>query len=156
MTQVSTSQAVERGRDLHLVETMASNGGLAVGARDVEPDLEAATRAAAEFLTALGVPPLSEGMRRTPARMAKAYAEMLSPQFFDLTTFPNDEAYDELLVARSLPSNQFANTTCCPSLAWHTLGTSKTANPRAVEICASGRDVRQTTPDAGTTDAADR
>ena len=36
-------------------------------------------------------------------RMAKAYAEMLSPRSFDLTTFPNDEAYDELLVARALP-----------------------------------------------------
>jgi len=88
---------------LHLVETMASDGELAVGGRDVAPDLEAATRAAAEFLTALGVPPVSEGMRRTPARMAKGYAEMLSPRSFDLTTFPNDEAYDELLVARSLP-----------------------------------------------------
>jgi GTP cyclohydrolase I len=83
--------------------TLLIDGDLAIGARQVEPDLEAATRAAAEFLTALGVPPASEGMRRTPERMAKAYAEMLSPRSFDLTTFPNDEAYDELLVARSLP-----------------------------------------------------
>jgi GTP cyclohydrolase I len=89
---------------LHLVEPTASiEGDLAIGARAVEPDIESATRAAAEFLTALGVPPASEGMRRTPERLARAYAEMLSPRSFDLTTFPNDEAYDELLVARSLP-----------------------------------------------------
>lgn len=69
----------------------------------VGPDLAAATRAAEDLLTALGVPPVSEGMRRTPERMAKAYLEMLSPRAFDLTTFPNDEGYDELLVARSLP-----------------------------------------------------
>ena len=35
--------------------------------------------------------------------MARAYAEMLSPQPFDLTTFPNDEAYDELIVIRDIP-----------------------------------------------------
>jgi GTP cyclohydrolase I len=101
---MSSSETVGRGRDLHLVEPTASiEGDLAIGARAVEPDIESATRAAAEFLTALGVPPASEGMRRTPERMARAYAEMLSPRSFDLTTFPNDEAYDELLVARSLP-----------------------------------------------------
>jgi GTP cyclohydrolase I len=35
--------------------------------------------------------------------MALAYAEMFTPRPFDLTTFPNDEGYDELVVARSLP-----------------------------------------------------
>jgi GTP cyclohydrolase IA len=39
----------------------------------------------------------------TPARMARAYAEMLSPRSFDLTTFPNDEGYDELVLARAIP-----------------------------------------------------
>jgi GTP cyclohydrolase IA len=37
---------------------------------------------------------------RTPTR---AYAEMLSPRPFDLTTFPNDAGYDELIIARSIP-----------------------------------------------------
>ena len=35
--------------------------------------------------------------------MAAAYAEMLTPAPFDLTTFPNDEGYDELVLARSIP-----------------------------------------------------
>ena len=39
----------------------------------------------------------------TPARMARAYAEMFAPRPFDLTTFPNDEGYDELVLARDIP-----------------------------------------------------
>jgi GTP cyclohydrolase I len=35
--------------------------------------------------------------------MARAYAEMLSPRSFDLTTFANDEGYDELVLARGIP-----------------------------------------------------
>jgi GTP cyclohydrolase I len=35
--------------------------------------------------------------------MAKAYAEMLTPRPFDLTTFDNDEGYDEMVVVRNIP-----------------------------------------------------
>jgi GTP cyclohydrolase I len=35
--------------------------------------------------------------------MARAYAELFAPKPFELTTFPNDEKYDELVIARSLP-----------------------------------------------------
>jgi GTP cyclohydrolase I len=35
--------------------------------------------------------------------MARAYAEMFSPRSFDLTTFPNDAGYDELIIARAIP-----------------------------------------------------
>ena len=35
--------------------------------------------------------------------MAQAYAEMFGPRPFDLTTFPNDEGYDELVLARAIP-----------------------------------------------------
>ncbi len=66
-------------------------------------DLDAATEAAAAFLVALGVDVESESMSATPARMARAYAEMFSPRPFDLTTFPNDAGYDELIIARSIP-----------------------------------------------------
>jgi GTP cyclohydrolase I len=58
--------------------------------------------AAADFLTALGVSLDAEGMRDTPRRMADAYREMLTPRPFVGTTFPNDEGYDELVVARSI------------------------------------------------------
>ncbi|WP_204075083.1 GTP cyclohydrolase I FolE [Planotetraspora phitsanulokensis] len=66
-------------------------------------DVAAAERAAGEFLSALGIPVDAEGLRDTPGRMARAYAELFSPRPFDLTTFPNDEGYDELVLVRSIP-----------------------------------------------------
>ena len=66
-------------------------------------DLFAAERAATAFLSALGVSTAAGTMAQTPRRMARAYTEMLSPRAFDLTTFPNDEEYDELVLARGIP-----------------------------------------------------
>jgi len=66
-------------------------------------DLDEAERAAADFLTALGVDLDREERRATPARMARAYAELLAARPFRLTTFPNDEGYDELVLARAIP-----------------------------------------------------
>ncbi|MFJ9469340.1 GTP cyclohydrolase I FolE [Streptomyces caniferus] len=66
-------------------------------------DLAAAERAAGEFLQALSISTGTESLRGTPGRMARAYAELFSPRPFDLTTFPNDEGYDELVLARSIP-----------------------------------------------------
>ncbi|MEV4459021.1 GTP cyclohydrolase I FolE [Microbispora sp. NPDC004025] len=66
-------------------------------------DLAAAERAAGQFLEALGISTDSESLRETPARMAKAYAELFTPRPFDLTTFPNEEGYDELVLARAIP-----------------------------------------------------
>ncbi len=66
-------------------------------------DLNAAAHAATAFLVALGVDVQTESLAATPARMARAYAEMFSPRPFDLTTFPNDAGYDELIIARSIP-----------------------------------------------------
>jgi GTP cyclohydrolase I len=66
-------------------------------------DLRAAERAAAEFLTALGIDLDREERQATPARMARAYAELFAAQPFRLTTFPNDEGYDELVLARAIP-----------------------------------------------------
>ena len=66
-------------------------------------DLDAAERAAGDLLRALGVDTETESLRDTPGRMARAYAELFSPRPFDLTTFPNDEGYDELVLARSIP-----------------------------------------------------
>jgi GTP cyclohydrolase IA len=66
-------------------------------------DLAAAERAAGDFLKALGVELGSESLRATPGRMARAYAEFFTPRPFNLTTFPNDEGYDELVLARDIP-----------------------------------------------------
>ena len=66
-------------------------------------DVPAAEAAVSALLTALGQDPGSEHLRETPRRVAAAYAEMLTPEAFTLTTFPNDEGYDELVLARDLP-----------------------------------------------------
>src|SRR3954453_8871838 len=73
----------------------------------VEPlpgvDHAAVERAARDLLAALGADLSDESLSHTPRRMAAAYAELLTPQPFHATTFPNDEGYDELVVARSIP-----------------------------------------------------
>jgi GTP cyclohydrolase I len=61
---------------------------------DAAVDLDAARAA---------VDPSSEHLRDTPRRVAAAYAELLSPRDFSLTTFPNDENYDEVVLARDIP-----------------------------------------------------
>jgi GTP cyclohydrolase I len=76
-------------------------GDTATGRREI--DHAAARRAARDLLRALGADPHSEGLRETPRRVADAYAELLTPSPFRATTFPNDDGYDELIVARSIP-----------------------------------------------------
>jgi GTP cyclohydrolase I len=66
-------------------------------------DLPAAERAAADLLTALGVDVDTESTRETPGRMARGLAELLTPSDFEMTTFPNDEGYDELVVVHDIP-----------------------------------------------------
>ena len=66
-------------------------------------DLDAAERAAADLLLALGADLESAGLRGTPRRIAGAYGELLTPLPFNATTFPNDEGYDELVVVRDIP-----------------------------------------------------
>src|SRR5262245_39676264 len=66
-------------------------------------DRARARRAARELLHALGADVDSEGLLETPRRVADAYAELLTPRPFRATTFPNDDGYDELIIARSIP-----------------------------------------------------
>ena len=66
-------------------------------------DRDAAVRAAADLLSALGADLRSEPLRDTPRRMVEAYAELLTPDPFRPTTFPNDQGYDELVLVRSIP-----------------------------------------------------
>jgi GTP cyclohydrolase I len=69
----------------------------------MQPDLAAAEKAAADLLAALGVAVDTESLRNTPRRMAQAYADLLTARPFQPTSFPNDEKYDELVLARSIP-----------------------------------------------------
>lgn len=74
----------------------------------IEPtqiDLRAAEQAVA-FLAALRIDLDRDGLAETPGRTARAYAELFYTQPFQMTTFPNDEGYDEgydeLVLARSV------------------------------------------------------
>ena len=120
-----------------------------------EIDLPGAERAATDFLSALGVATDTAATTDTPARMARAYAEMLSPRSFDLTTFPNDEGpndegYDELVLARAIPVQSVCEHHMLPFLGTahvgylpgqRILGLSKLA--RVVELFARRPQVQE-------------
>ena len=74
-----------------------------VGPRPRRIDHDAVQRAARDLLAALGADTDSESLRDTPRRVADAYVELLTPQPFRATTFPNDDGYDGLIVARAIP-----------------------------------------------------
>lgn len=65
-------------------------------------DLGAAEAAATALLAALGIDLAGESLRDTPGRMARALDEMLTPRNFDVTTFPNDDGYQQLVVEREI------------------------------------------------------
>src|SRR5674476_1429123 len=66
-------------------------------------NLPAVERAVRDLLCALGRGPSSPHLADTPRRVAESLTEMLTPREFDLTTFPNDEHYDELVLAKNIP-----------------------------------------------------
>ena len=113
-------------------------------------DLVAAERAAADFLQALGVELDTESLRDTPRRMADAYAELLTPRDFNVTTFPNDEGYDELVLVRDIPIRSVCEHHLLPFVGTahvgylpgdRILGLSKLA--RVVELFAHGPQVQE-------------
>jgi GTP cyclohydrolase IA len=94
---------------LHMTSPQLRGNGLALArasARHVshrEIDHAAVQRAARELLRALGADLDADALQETPRRMADAYSELLTPQPFRATTFPNEDGYDELIVARAIP-----------------------------------------------------
>jgi GTP cyclohydrolase I len=71
--------------------------------RTAAVDVPAAERAVRDLLAALGQDVTLAHLVDTPRRVAAAFAELLTPEPFTLTTFPNDEGYDELVLARDIP-----------------------------------------------------
>jgi GTP cyclohydrolase I len=113
-------------------------------------DLPRAERAARDLLAALGADLENESLRDTPRRVAAAYAELLTPQPFALTTFANDEGYDELVIARGIPFHSLCEHHMLPfhgvaHVAYlpgeRILGLSKLA--RVVELFARGLQVQE-------------
>ena len=67
------------------------------------PDLEAAAAAVTDLLLALGRDPFTPHLARTPHRVAQALIELLTPEDFTMTTFPNEAGYDDLVVVSGIP-----------------------------------------------------
>jgi GTP cyclohydrolase IA len=123
---------------------------LRVTHRPPRRDLAAAEHAARAFLAALGIDTDTDGLADTPARMARAYAELLTPREFQLTTFANDEGYDELVLARGIPIRSVCEHHLLPFVGVahvgylpgdRILGLSKLA--RVVELFAHGPQVQE-------------
>jgi GTP cyclohydrolase IA len=66
-------------------------------------DRPRAERAVRDLLLALGRDIGDEGLRDTPRRVAAAFDELLTHEPVSLTTFPNEEGYDELVVVKAIP-----------------------------------------------------
>jgi GTP cyclohydrolase I len=117
---------------------------------DAAVDVTAAERAITDLLVALGQDPDDEHTADTPRRVATAYAELLTPRPFSLTTFPNDEGYDELVLARDIPFHSLCQHHLLPFTGVahvgylpgdRILGLSKLA--RVVELFARGLQVQE-------------
>ncbi|GAA5090508.1 GTP cyclohydrolase I FolE [Microbacterium yannicii] len=70
---------------------------------DATVDREAAMAAVADLLVALGHDPDHGDLADTPRRVADALIEMLSSEPFEMTTFANDDGYDEPVVVHGIP-----------------------------------------------------
>jgi GTP cyclohydrolase I len=126
------------------------NGGTAAELpAEFRPD-HAAETAFAKFLTELGLDTSDEVLAETPRRVVAAIREFLTPRPFDLTTFPNDGGYDEMVLVRSIPFNSLCEHHLLPF--WGTahvaylprqriLGLSKMA--RVVELHARRLQVQE-------------
>ena len=125
--------------------------------RPAEIDHSAVQRAARELLRALGADVESDGLRDTPRRMADAYTELLTPQPFRATTFPNDDGYDELIVARAIPFHSLCMHHLLPvsRRRAHRLP-ARRADHRPEQARPRRRAVRPRPADPGAADDADR
>ena len=85
-------------------------------------DLIAAEVAARELVRALGMDLTNPGLARTPERIARAYAELLTPTEFALTTFDNTDCYDEMVVATDIPFTSICEHHLLPFTGQATVG----------------------------------
>jgi len=85
--------------------TEGSPRALAVVADPAVPEIDrdAARRAVRDLLAALGQDTDDPELVETPRRVVAAFEELLTPAPFEMTTFANDEGYDELVIARDIP-----------------------------------------------------
>jgi GTP cyclohydrolase I len=116
------------------------------------PRAEAAIR---ELLIALGEDPDRDGLRETPARVARAYAEIFAGLYVDPDTVLDktfDEDHRELVLVRDIPVSSFcehhllpfsgvAHVGYIPACSGHVTGLSKIA--RLVDLYARRPQVQE-------------
>jgi GTP cyclohydrolase I len=128
------------------------DGGLSLVAGPAAPtvDRAAASSAVRQLLVALGQDVDDPELAETPRRVVAAFEELLTPAPFRLTTFANEEGYDELVIARDIPVRSLCAHHLLPftgvaHVAYlpdeRILGLSKLA--RTVEMFASGLQVQE-------------
>jgi GTP cyclohydrolase I len=94
LVSTTAELAPDGGRPTRALRAVAPRPGV---------DVAGAEQAVEALLVALGQDVSSAHLADTPRRVALAYEELLTPRPFHPTTFPNDEGYDELVVARDIP-----------------------------------------------------
>lgn len=113
-------------------------------------DHHAARAAVRDLLAALGQNIDDPELAETPRRVVAAFEELLAPAPFRLTTFANNENYDELVIVRDIPVQSLCAHHLLPftgvaHVAYlpdeRILGLSKLA--RAVEMFARGLQVQE-------------
>ena len=113
-----------------------------------------------ELLFAIGEDPDREGLKRTPARVARAYSEIFAGLFVDPdsvleSTF--DEDHDELVLVKDIPLYSICEHHLVP---WHGTGGNRLhpgpgrAYHGPVETRSIGRSIRPPAPGPGAADLA--
>lgn len=113
-------------------------------------DRPRAVMAVTELLQAFGRDVTGPHLGATPKRVVAAFEEMLTPVDFDLTTFPNEEGYDELVLVKDIPFHSLCEHHLLPfygvaHIAYlpgeRILGLSKLA--RVLEYCSRDLQVQE-------------
>ena len=81
-----------------------------------------AETAVADLLTALGRDTMADGLRETPRRVVDSLLELLTPQEFAATTFPNTEGYGDLVLVKQIPFHSLCEHHLLPFRGVATIG----------------------------------
>ncbi|MHA6695576.1 GTP cyclohydrolase I [Homoserinimonas sp. A520] len=81
-----------------------------------------AEAAVADLLTALGRDLTDDGLKETPRRVVDSMLELLTPQEFAPTTFPNTEGYRDLVLVRHIPFHSLCEHHLLPFRGVATIG----------------------------------